>query len=396
MPSNAPVEFYLQHVWPEARAANVRSAFLGQGKSPRHRKIFRVEALEKFWRVEVADTPESRYYLRRSARWSRYLQKEIGDHRIVAPFKVGACGDAYLTVTAEIGDAEAYNNDPADWMLRMGKSSTDARMSTETLRLIERGFLRAWPPELREHIKRLDRYSEWLAVTSSLKQVVLVLEHGDLAPNNILHTPKGPMLLDFEFVKLSQVSGFDRYSNLKARKLPADDFDVMHLEALHRKWELIQVINNYWENHCIKMTVTTKKQSISFAYVGPQCHPQCATGVITPSGRIVFDRKQVTHLEVMESAAARALVHRWVTDGQRVMVPEIASSCYLFDSVRPFSFKNSICGGVKSGKILRILRRLAVGRQLFAYTLKRDQNRNVVTLALGNICDYLRDRLTKQ
>ncbi len=389
---NDPVSQCLFHVWPQSRASARLLNSYEKGKSPRNRRRYRFEIFKSFWRIELADTQDSRFYLRRNIFWSNHLKNTLGDGFIVTPFKAGSLQGNLISITPDLIGAENYTDTPTEWMLRLGSRFYYSKISPDVLLKIEKGFLQAWPHNLRKFIKELDEYKAWVDATKSLVDVELGLEHGDLAPNNILQANGTLRLIDFEFVKAYQVIGFDEYSNLRARKLSVDGFkDDLQL-VFDYKWKLIQKINNLWENSCLELLIHRKRDnSVTFMFGQPTNKTWKATGVSQRDGRIMFSESEQLNLENLENHSAQILANRIIFDNLRVAFERIGSGSALTTCILSFSISKMISKSINEKRIIRALRRLISGKQLFGYKIESSHPTDFNITACGNFWDFLTD-----
>ena len=380
----------LGYVWPETRNQSRVLECSNPVGHPRKRITCRFTAFDRVWRMEIATTVDSKFYLLRSLRWSNCVAEHVGAQRVVPSYKHGSYENWYLSICEERSGARWFEGEPPDWTAKLGPQTDQLRLSDHVFSLIESGMLCAWPDKLHSHIRQLDAYFQWKDALHRLPTVKLTVEHGDLAPNNILHTKDGLQLVDFEFAKPDQVAGYDLYANARCRKARRPALPPELLHYMECKWNLCHAINREWESQCVgALTDRTKAGSIQFKLN----ENESETVVICPlldHGKALFDITTVHQLNTLSSSQAALLANRWHMDRQAVHVFNMALSSPLLPCLERFSLSNIMAQSASHGRALRTMRRIVSGKQLFTRVRCARGQLDSVSVCYGSLFDHMR------
>jgi hypothetical protein len=380
----------LSCVWPETKNQSQVLEWSNPIGHPRKRITCRFTAFDRTWRMEIAATYDSKFYLLRSLRWSNCVATHVGAQRVVTPCKHGPYENWYLSICEERSGARWFEGEPPDWTAKLGPRTDPLRLSHHVFSLIESGLLCAWPDKLHAHIRQLDAYFRWKDALHRLPSVKLTVEHGDLAPNNILHTEDGLQLVDFEFAKPDQVAGYDLYANARCRKARRPALSPELLHYMECKWNLCHAINREWESHCVgALTDRSEAGSIQFK-LNDNKSETVVIGRVFDRSIALFDTTTVHQLNALSHSQAALLANRWHADRQAVYVLNMAPSSPLLPCLERFSLSNIMAKTALRGPVLRTIRRIVSGKQLFACIRRDRRQQDSVSVCYGSLFDHMR------
>lgn len=379
----------LSYVWPETKNQSRVLEWSNPVGHPRKRTTCRFTAFDQTWRMEIAATPDSKFYLLRSLRWSNCAATHVGAQRVVTPYKHGPYGNRYLSICEERSGARWFEGEPPNWTAELGPRTDPLRLSDHVFSLIESGLLCAWPEKLHAHMRQLGAYFQWKDALHRLPSVELTVEHGDLAPNNILHTKDGLQLVDFEFAKPDQVAGYDLYANARCRKARRPALSPELLHYMECKWDLCHAINREWESHCVgALADRPEAGTIQFKLNDNESEAVVICPVLD-HGKALFDITTVHQLNTLNYSQAALLANRWHADRQAVHVHNLALSSFLLPCLESLSLSNVIAQSALSGRVLRTIRRILSGKQLFTRVQRARGHQDSVSVCYGSLFDHM-------
>ena len=226
-------------------------------QEPKHRQRARKSIIVRgdhgLYFVEMAKDGIQKFYLKRAVHYSKFFKNKIRYASINLPIFEDEINGIYFAVFPCLTGLPGKPDFSGERILKaLYKSHTITRQVTpELLSEIEDAFLSSWPDEYHFYIRNLPEYAEYLEQLKSYGEIVLCPEHGDFALNNILNGFHSRYLIDFEFSRENQPSGFDLYAYRRTTyksKLLWGKKDPY--ERLHRlKFELNDKINFAMDNH---------------------------------------------------------------------------------------------------------------------------------------------------
>ncbi len=382
----------ISSVWPKASSARVIARGQPLGRR-RERDRLRLQADGRTWIVEIATNSDAAFYLRRSVEWARRFAESCPGGGVITPSHVGECPGCVVSITQERHIQSLHHDEPPEWVLRLGTPHHRLPMTDAVRERIVSGLLEAWPEHLHRHVRRMSAFDAWLQAMRDLEHVDLGVEHGDLAPNNILVSEDGPLLIDFEFAKRDQLAGFDLYANRRIRGKKYPDLEPNLLEAMHRKWDLCQAINADWDEGCIGALVRQRgSDRLEFVVEAQNGTMMCVHAKLDNRGLAHVDHEGAATLSRLEQPCAEALANRWRLDRCRIVADGVAADAPICGALRANTFFAALHA---SRRPLRTLRRLLFNRRCFAWMNPSRGDLAVASIGHGTLIDLLRRPSTR-
>lgn len=353
--------------------------------------------------IEIATNPIQQYYLQKNIEWPQKYIVPANSIRYLTPIWHGSVDNALYAIYQYENILGFYDMQPPSHFLSgFIKKGAELRMSAEVLNRITDGFLKGWPPSFHEHIRRLDIFQEWHFLISQEPFVNLVYEHGDFSPNNILVTPEGPLLIDFEFAKTDQIDGFDLFYNETIRKVPHSEIDDSKRKLHQTKLRLCLTINDdldFDRVGVIYHTLLPNKQNATndtfrswieiLNYSGSTTINlmQCRQGITLNKSPESLENRHA--LEALPENTAEKLARRWHQEKVLIHALEVSCGCALSRALLSYRLSQIFIKASTVKEILKIFRRLLTGRLYFSWKKSFQNSSLSLKLYHGNLKNYL-------
>jgi hypothetical protein len=352
--------------------------------------------------IEIATNPIQQYYLKKNIEWPQ--KHLVPNHNIkyLTPVWHGSLDNASCAIYQHANILGFYNKQSPNFLNGFSTQSKTLKMRAEVLDRITDGFLSGWPPSFHDHIRRLDLFQEWRFLNSQEPSVTLVNEHGDYAPNNILVTPNGPLLIDFEFAKTDQIDGYDLFYNETIRKVVHSERNASKRKLHQCKLALCNSINDdldFDRAGVIFHVPRSSQQGTQYVDSAPWIeildYPgapsiklmRCSRGItLSNSDEALASRRA---LEALPANIAKKLASRWNHEKVLLYAMEMAVGCAVSQALLRYRLPSLICNARSASEGLKLLSRLLRGKLYFSWhkKLKGDTYRHVIYH--GNLKHYL-------
>lgn len=164
--------------------------------------------------LQIGKSSTQKFYIERAIK----LQAQFADYyknlKVNLPLYVWYEDNEIKVLFEYFSDAEFEKSEiPIQFLDEIYRNTNEILCTNEVVELILSDFLDAWPKEFHERIRSLSLFKKYRRNLCRNKTIKLCLEHGDFAINNIIRIKEGNLfVLDFEFTRLNQPVGYDKFT----------------------------------------------------------------------------------------------------------------------------------------------------------------------------------------
>jgi hypothetical protein len=182
---------------------------LQQKLTARGRKRYKIQSLQISYLVEIAETKVQKYYLNRTLVMQKEFKKLHLDSQIKSPILTHSDEIiSYVVYKFIDGFVPSSILDPTN-LLEKIELKTSKLVDRNDFDRVLHEFLRSWPESSQPVLASTLEFKLFKLFLYGRREILTTTEHGDFAKNNYIYNNESEYLIDFEFSRMLQPTGFD-------------------------------------------------------------------------------------------------------------------------------------------------------------------------------------------